>query len=88
MSANRAHSSTKTLVASGMTLVGDDLVTARLLRALLDSWGFEVVTADEQVVEPADPEELRSRLEAGIRVLAMEHHFERAPACDVSAGYR
>ena len=23
----------------------DDLVTARLLRALLDSWGFEVVTA-------------------------------------------
>jgi len=129
----------------------DDLVTARLLRALLDSWGFEVVTvtdgvsalavlqtpdaprlaildwmmpgldgpevcrrarayrpgvpmylilvtsrearrdvvagldagADDYVVKPPDPEELRSRLKAGIRVLAMEHHFERVAMVDV-----
>jgi two-component system chemotaxis response regulator CheY len=128
----------------------DDLVTARLLRALLDSWGFEVVTvtdgisalavlqtpdaprlaildwmmpgldgpevcrrarahrpgvpmylilvtsrearrdviagldagADDYVVKPPDPEELRSRLKAGIRVLAMEHHFERVAMVD------
>jgi diguanylate cyclase (GGDEF)-like protein len=128
----------------------DDLVTARLLRALLDSWGFEVVTvtdgisalavlqtadaprlaildwmmpgldgpevcrrarahrpgvpmylilvtsrearrdvvagldagADDYVVKPPDPEELRSRLKAGIRVLALEHHFERVAMVD------
>jgi diguanylate cyclase (GGDEF)-like protein len=128
----------------------DDLVTARLLRALLDSWGFEVITvtdgisalavlqtpdaprlaildwmmpgldgpevcrrarahrpgvpmylilvtsrearrdviagldagADDYVVKPPDPEELRSRLKAGIRVLAMEHHFERVAMVD------
>jgi diguanylate cyclase (GGDEF)-like protein len=128
----------------------DDLVTARLLRALLDSWGFEVVTvtdgisalavlqtsdaprlaildwmmpgldgpevcrraraarpgvpmylilvtsrearrdvvagldagADDYVVKPPDPEELRSRLKAGIRVLDMEHHFERVAMVD------
>jgi diguanylate cyclase (GGDEF)-like protein len=128
----------------------DDLVTARLLRALLDSWGFEVVTvtdgvsalavlqtpdaprlaildwmmpgldgpevcrrarayrpgvpmylilvtsrearrdvvagldagADDYVVKPPDPEELRSRLKAGIRVLAMEHHFARVAMVD------
>src|SRR5439155_12941520 len=128
----------------------DDVVTARLLRALLDSWGFDVVTvtdgvsalavlqppdaprlaildwmmpgldgpevcrrarayrpgvpmylmlvtsrearrdvvagldagADDYVVKPPDPEELRSRLKAGIRVLAMEHHFERVAMVD------
>jgi len=128
----------------------DDVVTARLLRALLDSWGFEVITvtdgvsalavlqthdaprlaildwmmpgldgpevcrrarahrpgvpmylilvtsrearrdvvagldagADDYVVKPPDPEELRSRLKAGIRVLAMEHHFERVAMVD------
>ena len=27
----------------------DDLVTARLLRALLDSWGFEVVTVTDGI---------------------------------------
>jgi diguanylate cyclase (GGDEF)-like protein len=128
----------------------DDVVTARLLRALLDSWGFEVITvtdgitalavlqtadaprlgildwmmpgldgpevcrrarahrpgvplylilvtsrearrdviagldagADAYVIKPPDPEELRSRLKAGIRVLAMEHHFERVAMVD------
>ena len=31
----------------------DDLVTARLLRALLDSWGFEVVTVTEEDISRA-----------------------------------
>ena len=38
--------------------------------------------ADDYVVKPPDPEELRSRLKAGIRVLAMEHHFERVAMVD------
>jgi diguanylate cyclase (GGDEF)-like protein len=144
-----------TAVAGGtqtmrILIAEDDAVTARLLRALLDSWGFEVITvtdgvsalavlqtadaprlaildwmmpgldgpevcrrarayrpgvpmylilvtsrearrdvvagldagADDYVVKPPDPEELRSRLKAGIRVLAMEHHFERVAMVD------
>jgi diguanylate cyclase (GGDEF)-like protein len=141
---------TETPKTMRILIAEDDLVTARLLRALLDSWGFEVVTvtdgvsalavlqtpdaprlaildwmmpgldgpevcrrarayrpgvpmylilvtsrearrdvvagldagADDYVVKPPDPEELRSRLKAGIRVLAMEHHFERVAMVD------
>jgi diguanylate cyclase (GGDEF)-like protein len=43
--------------------------------------GFDA-GADDYVVKPPDPEELRSRLKAGIRVLAMEHHFERVAMVD------
>jgi diguanylate cyclase (GGDEF)-like protein len=143
--ATGALQTTRILVAE------DDPVTARLLRALLDSWGFEVVTvtdgmsalavlqtpdaprlaildwmmpgldgpevcrharayrpgvpmylilvtsrearrdvvagldagADDYIVKPPDPEELRSRLKAGIRVLALEHHFERVAMVDM-----
>lgn len=128
----------------------DDIVTARLLRALLDSWGFEVITvtdgisalavlrtadaprlaildwmmpgldgpevcrrarvqrpevpmhlilvtsrearrdvvagldagADDYIVKPPDPEELRSRLKVGIRKLDLDHHFARAAMVD------
>jgi diguanylate cyclase (GGDEF)-like protein len=136
--------------ATRILIAEDDVVTARLLRALLDSWGFDVITvtdgvsalavlqtadaprlaildwmmpgldgpevcrrarahrpgvpmylilvtsrearrdvvagldagADDYVVKPPDPEELRSRLKAGIRVLDMEHHFERVAMVD------
>jgi two-component system, cell cycle response regulator len=128
----------------------DDVVTARLLRALLDSWGFDVITvtdgvsalavlqtadpprlaildwmmpgldgpevcrrarahrpdlpmylilvtsrearrdvvagldagANDYIVKPPDPEELRSRLKVGIRVLDLDHRFERAALVD------
>jgi diguanylate cyclase (GGDEF)-like protein len=42
--------------------------------------------ADDYIVKPPDPEELRSRLKAGIRVLAMEHHFERVAMVDGLTG--
>jgi diguanylate cyclase (GGDEF)-like protein len=149
--AESAEASVATAAQTMRILVAeDDPVTARLLRALLDSWGFEVITvtdgvsalavlqtadaprlaildwmmpgldgpevcrrarahrtgvpmylilvtsrearrdvvagldagADDYVVKPPDPEELRSRLKAGIRVLALEHHFERVAMVD------
>jgi two-component system cell cycle response regulator len=44
--------------------------------------------ADDYVIKPPDPGELRARLKAGMRVLDAEHHFARIAMVDALTGLR